>query len=57
MQMIVEAKNRKKQRRMLLRTYTKSEYNVMDIDNDGRVDKWEFLARQLVLQVSRADVT
>ena len=52
--MTIEANKRKSQRRILLSKITSREFEEMDENKDGKIDKCEFLVRQLVLQVSLA---
>ncbi|CAM9142201.1 unnamed protein product [Ascophyllum nodosum] len=57
-EMTIEANKRKSQRRILLSKITSREFEEMDENKDGKIDKCEFLVRQLVLQekVTQAEI-
>ena len=53
-QMTVEANNRKKHEQILLSSMSRKEFREMDENDDGKIDKWEYLVRQLLRQVNPA---
>lgn len=50
-QMRVELNREARQHRILYATITAADFAAMDSNNDNKVDKYEFLCRQLVAQV------
>ncbi|CAM9142123.1 unnamed protein product [Ascophyllum nodosum] len=54
----IEANKRKSQLRFLLGQVTSSEFEQMDENNDGKIDKWEYLLHQLIQQdkVTRQEI-